>query len=237
MNATEQVSSLSIGMVLFQNLTQLDFTGPYEVFARLPNTRVYLLAETLEPVRSDRGLAFLPDTTFEEAPTLDMLFVPGGPGINPKLEDAAFLHFLKTKGEQARYVTSVCTGALLLGAAGLLQGYRATTHWRSLEFLKTFGAEPLAERVVIDRNRITGGGVTAGIDFGLAIAAELFGETIAQTIQLWIEYDPAPPFQSGSPKTAPLDIVASVTADTQNLQETRRQIVQRVIAQWQTAQS
>jgi cyclohexyl-isocyanide hydratase len=156
MNATEQVSSLSIGMVLFPNLTQLDFTGPYEVFARLPNTRVYLLAETLEPVRSDRGLAFLPDTTFEEAPTLDMLFVPGGPGINPKLEDAAFLHFLKTKGEQARYVTSVCTGALLLGAAGLLQGYRATTHWRSLEFLKTFGAEPVAERVVIDRNRITG---------------------------------------------------------------------------------
>lgn len=237
MNTKEHVSSVSIGMVLFPNLTQLDFTSPYEVFARLPNTQLYLMAETLEPVRSDRGLTFLPDTTFAEAPGLDILFVPGGSGINPKLEDEAFLRFLKTQGERVRYVTSVCTGSLLLAAAGLLQGYRATTHWRSLELLKMFGVEPLTERVVIDRNRITGGGVTAGIDFGLAIAAKLFGEAVAQAIQLEIEYNPAPPFPSGSPETAPPAVVASVMAASQNLLETRRQIVQRVIDRWQTAKS
>jgi cyclohexyl-isocyanide hydratase len=220
-------------MVLFPNLTQLDFTGPYEVFAKLPNTRLYLLAETLEPVRSERGLTFLPDTTFAQSPPLDVLFVPGGPGINPKMEDTIFLRFLKTQGEQARYVTSVCTGSLVLAAAGLLQGYRATTHWLSLDLLEMLGVEPVAERVVIDRNRITGGGVTSGIDLGLAIAAELFGEAIAQAIQLGIEYNPQPPFQSGSPKTAPADITAKVTADSQTLQETRRQIVQRVVAQLQ----
>jgi cyclohexyl-isocyanide hydratase len=237
MTATEHVSSVSIGMVLFPNLTQLDFTGPYEVFARLPNARVYLLAETLEPVKSDRGLALLPDTKFEDAPNLDVLFVPGGPGINPKLEDRAFLDFLKTQGEQARYVTSVCTGALLLGAAGLLRGYRGTTHWLSLDLLTMFGAQPVAQRVVIDRNRITGGGVTAGIDFGLVMAAELFGDAIAQEIQLWLEYNPAPPFQSGSPETAPPAVVKSVTDATQNLLERRRQIVQQVVAQWQTVES
>jgi cyclohexyl-isocyanide hydratase len=234
MTAREQVSSISIGMVLFPNLTQLDFTGPYEVFARLPNTQLYLLAETLDPIRSEHGFTFLPDTTFSQAPALDVLFVPGGPGINPKMEDTMFLRFLKTQGEQARYVTSVCTGSLLLAAAGLLQGYRATTHWLSLELLRMLGVEAVAERVVIDRNRITGGGVTSGIDFGLAIAAELFGEAIAQAIQLGIEYNPNPPFQSGSPQTAPPNIMARVTAGSQNLQETRQQIVQRVAAQLQS---
>jgi cyclohexyl-isocyanide hydratase len=230
MTATENGSSISIGMVLFPNLTQLDFTGPYEVFAKLPNTRLYLLAETLEPVRSERGLTFLPDTTFAQAPLLDVLFVPGGPGINPQMEDTTLVRFLRTQGEQARYVTSVCTGSLLLAAAGLLQGYRATTHWLSLDLLGMLGVEPVAQRVVIDRNRITGGGVTSGIDFGLVIAAELFGETVAQAVQLGIEYNPQPPFQSGSPKTAPADVVARVTAASQNNQDMRRQIVQRVAA-------
>jgi cyclohexyl-isocyanide hydratase len=232
---TEQVSSLSIGIVLFPNVTQLDFTGPYEVFARLPNVQLYLLAETLEPIRSDQGLTFLPDTIFAQAPALDMLFVPGGPGINAKMEDEKFLDFLKTQGKQARYVTSVCTGSLLLAAAGLLQGYRATTHWRSLDLLEMLGVETVAQRVVIDRNRITGGGVTAGIDFGLAIAAELFGEAIAQAIQLAMEYNPQPPFNSGSPQTAPVDVLARVTDASHNIQEIRRQIVQRVVTQLQTA--
>ena len=227
----EHTSSISIGMVLFPNVTQLDFTGPYEVFAKLPNTLLYLLAETLEPVRSERGLTFLPDTTFAQSPAMEVLFVPGGAGINPKLEDTTFLRFLKTQGEQARYVTSVCTGSLLLAAAGLLKGYRATTHWRSLDLLGLLGVEAVAQRVVIDRNRITGGGVTSGIDFALAIAAELFGEAIAQAIQLGMEYNPQPPFESGSPQTAPPAVLARVQAATQNIHETRRQIIQRVIAQ------
>jgi cyclohexyl-isocyanide hydratase len=231
MTVQENISSLSIGMVMFPNLTQLDFTGPYEIFAKLPNTQLHLLAENLEPIRSERGLSFLPDTTFAECPTLDMLFVPGGPGVNPKMEDKNFLDFLKIQGEKASYVTSVCTGSLLLAAAGLLQGYRATTHWLSLDLLAMFGVETVKERVVIDRNRVTGAGVTSGIDFALVIAAELFGDKIAQELQLGMEYNPQPPFQSGSPQTAPLDIIASVTAATQNRQEIRRQIVQRLVSQ------
>jgi cyclohexyl-isocyanide hydratase len=231
MTANEQAFSISVGIVLFPNLTQLDFTGPYEVFAKLPNIQLYLLAETLEPVRSEHGLTFLPNTTFAQAPTLDLLFVPGGPGINQKLEDRTFLQFLKTQGEQARYVTSVCTGSLLLAAAGLLQGYRATTHWLSLDLLRMLGVETVAQRVVIDRNRITGGGVTSGIDFGLVVVSELLGEAIAQKIQLELEYNPKPPFDSGSPQTAPPAVLANVKAAKENIQEARRQIIQRVVAQ------
>jgi cyclohexyl-isocyanide hydratase len=222
---------ISIGIVLFPGVTQLDFTGPYEVFTRFPNINLYLMSESLEPIRSDRGLTFLPDTTFAQAPNLDVLFVPGGRGINAKLEDKHFLKFIKTQGEQARYVTAVCTGALLLAAAGLLEGYRATTHWLSLDLLEMLGVEAVKQRIVIDRNRITGGGVTAGIDFGLAIAAELFGEMIAQEIQLQIEYNPQPPFNSGSPDTASADVLKLVQATSRDMQEIRRQIVQRVISE------
>jgi cyclohexyl-isocyanide hydratase len=221
---------ISIGIVMFSGVTQLDFTGPYEVFTRFPNINLYLLSNSLEPIKSDRGLTFLPDTTFAAAPNLDVLFVPGGPGINAKLEDKNFLEFLKTQGEQARYVTSVCTGSLLLAAAGLLEGYRATTHWLSLNLLAMFGVEAVKQRIVIDHNRITGGGVTAGIDFALAIAAELFGKTLAQEIQLQIEYNPQPPFNSGSPDTAPADVLERVQAASRNFQESRREIIQRVIS-------
>ncbi|BAY36451.1 ThiJ/PfpI domain-containing protein [Nostoc sp. NIES-2111] len=230
MSTTGINNPISIGIVLFPGVTQLDFTGPYEVFTRFPNINLYLLSNTLEPIRSDRGLTFLPDTTFAQAPNLDVLFVPGGPGINAKLEDKNFLDFLKTQGEQARYVTSVCTGSLLLAAAGLLDGYRATTHWLSFELLAMLGVEAVKQRIVIDRNRITGGGVTAGIDFGLAIAAELFGETLAQEIQLQIEYNPQPPFNSGSLDTASADVLERVQAASRNFQESRRQIIQRVIS-------
>ncbi|BAY34444.1 ThiJ/PfpI domain-containing protein [Nostoc carneum NIES-2107] len=231
MSAIETNPLISIGIVLFPNVTQLDFTGPYEVFAKLPNTSLYLLAETLEPIKSDRGLTFLPDTTFVQSPPLDVLFVPGGPGIDAKLEDKNFLDFLKTQAQTARYITSVCTGSLLLGAAGLLQGYRATTHWLSLDLLGLFGVEVVPQRVVIDRDRITGGGVTSGIDFALVIAGELFGEVIAQSIQLGIEYNPQPPFNSGSPQTAPEAVINSVKAASQNRQDTRRKIIQKIIAQ------
>ena len=217
----QRTTSIAIGMILFPNLTQLDFTAPYEVFSRLPNARVYLLAPTLDPIYSESSLTLVPNTSFERSPALDVLFVAGGLGVNSKLEDTEFLQFLKTQGDRARYVTSVCTGSLLLAAAGLLQGYRATTHWFSMELLAMFGVETVAERVVIDRNRITGGGITAGIDFGLVLAAELFGDTVAEEIQLSIEYSPTPPFTSGSPQTANPLVVESVRSQNQRLLTTR----------------
>ena len=218
----------SIGMVLFDGVTQLDLTGPYEVLARMPNTRVSLVASSLAPVRTEWGLTITPDVSFADAPPLDLLCVPGGWGIDAQLDDERLLSFLRLQGAQARYVTSVCSGALLLGAAGLLRGYRATTHWLSLDLLPFFGAVPVDERVVRDRNRITGGGVTAGIDFALVVASELFGATVAQRIQLAIEYRPAPPFQSGSPHTAPDDVRDAVTRASTEALARRRAIVERI---------
>lgn len=223
-------SALTIGMLLFDGLTQLDLTGPYEVLARMPNTRVYLVAENSDAIRSEWGLRILPDVTFDGAPPLDVLCVPGGWGVNAQLENEALIDFLKTRGETARYVTSVCSGALLLGAAGLLRGYRATTHWMSLELLQLFGAEAVTARVVRDRNRITGAGVTAGIDFGLVLAQELFGLAAAEAIQLALEYQPAPPFDSGSPGTAPADVRTAVLGASRESLAARRTIVERAAA-------
>jgi len=213
-------------MVLFPGLTQLDLTGAYEVLARMPDTRVQLVASTRDPVRSEWGLTISPDATFADAPTLDVLCVPGGWGVNECLDDEELLGFLRARGERARYITSVCSGALLLGAAGLLRGYRATTHWLSLDLLPLLGAEAVRQRVVRDRNRITGAGVTAGIDFGLALAAELFGPATAQRIQLAIEYAPAPPFDSGSPDTAPDDIRDALRRDSRDALDRRRALVE-----------
>lgn len=223
-------SRATIGLLLFPNLTQLDATGPYEVFSRMPGATVTLIAATAAPVRSERGLTISPDATFENAPALDIICVPGGVGVNTAMEDQATLAFLQHRAGAARYVTSVCTGALLLGAAGLLRGYKATTHWLSLDLLPVFGAKAVNERVVIDRNRITGGGVTAGIDFGLALAAELYGKEAAQEIQLMMEYDPAPPFPGGSPRSAPPDLVRSVIRARTKVQLERRAIAERAAA-------
>jgi cyclohexyl-isocyanide hydratase len=217
---------LSVGMVLFPGLTQLDLTGAYEVLARMPDTRVHLVASTRDPVRSEWGLTISPDATFADAPTLDVLCVPGGWGVNECLDDEELIGFLRARGERARYVTSVCSGALLLGAAGLLRGYRATTHWLSLDLLPLLGAEAVEQRVVRDRNRFTGAGVTAGIDFGLALAAELFGPAAAQRIQLAIEYAPVPPFDSGSPDTAPDDIRDALRRDSHDALQRRRALVE-----------
>jgi cyclohexyl-isocyanide hydratase len=222
--------ALTVGFVLFPNLTQLDLTGPYEVFARLPGARVHLVAQALTPVRSERGLTISPDMTFDSAPALDVLSVPGGPGVDAMMEDEALLRFLGERASAARFITSVCTGSLVLGAAGLLNGYRATTHWLSHDLLRLFGAEPVEDRVVIDRNRITGGGVTAGIDFGLAVAAEICGPGIAQEIQLMLQYSPAPPFSSGSPATAPESVVRNVLAARGEAQSRRRAIAERAAA-------
>jgi len=226
MHTTTSPGPLSIGMVLFPGLTQLDLTGAYEVLARIPDTRVHLVASTLHPVRSEWGLTILPDTTFADAPSLDMLCVPGGWAVDSHLDDDALLDFLRSRSEHARYITSVCSGALLLGAAGLLRGYRATTHWMSLDLLPLLGAEPVRQRVVRDRNRITGAGVTAGIDFGLAVAAELFGPTTAQRIQLAIEYAPAPPFESGTPDSAPDDVSRALRRDSHDALQRRRALVE-----------
>ncbi|MBE9606058.1 DJ-1/PfpI family protein [Acetobacteraceae bacterium H6797] len=203
---------LQIGFVLFPALTQLDLTGPWEVLIRVPGAQCHLLHHELSPVRSESGgLTILPTTTYADCPPLDMVIVPGGPGHLNAMEDERLLTFLRNQAPRCRYVMAVCTGALVLGAAGLLRGYRATTHWMSLERLAAFGATPVNQRVVFDRDRVTGGGVTAGIDFGLAIAAELAGEDVARAIQLQIEYEPKPPY-GGSPDTAGPETVARLRA-------------------------
>jgi cyclohexyl-isocyanide hydratase len=210
-----------IGMLIFPDMTQLDFTGPYEVFARLRRCEVKVIAQSPQPVTANGGLRFVPDTTIENAPPVELLFVPGGPGTGSLMENREVLEFLRRQALQAKYVTSVCTGALVLGAAGLLKGYRATTHWLSLDLLPIFGATAVTDRVVIDRNRITGGGVTAGIDFALTVAAEVFGVETAKTIQLWIEYNPAPPFACGHPATAESGIVEEVRRKSATIQQAR----------------
>ncbi|HWE46601.1 MAG TPA: DJ-1/PfpI family protein [Caulobacteraceae bacterium] len=187
---------------IFPDLTQLDFTGPYEVLSRLPRSRTVVASEAGGLVRSERGLSF-ETTRLAEVDRCDLVCVPGGPGVTPAMGEPMFLSELKRLADGASYVTSVCTGALLLGAAGLLRGKRATTHWAYRDILPTFGATVAEGRVVRDGNLFTGGGVTAGIDFGLTVAAEIAGEEAAQAIQLMIEYDPAPPFNAGSPETAP----------------------------------
>jgi cyclohexyl-isocyanide hydratase len=202
-----------IGFLLYPRLTQLDLTGPWEVLTRGPDARCHLIWKTTDLLHADSGLPLAPTCTFEDAPDLDVLVVPGGSaGTRAVMADEAVLAWLRGQGRTARYVASVCTGALILGAAGLLDGYRATTHWSSLHELEPFGAIATPGRVVRDRNRFTGGGVTAGIDFGLTLAAELWGETLAQAIQLGIEYAPAPPFDAGTPETAPPEVVALVEA-------------------------
>lgn len=202
--------TLQIGMLLYPDLTQLDLTGPFEVLHRVPDARVHLVWKDMQPVRADSGLALLPTTTLADCPPLDIVFVPGGRGQVALMTDQPVLDFLRSQGRTARYITSVCTGALILGAAGLLTGYDATTHWAFVQLLPAFGARHVPGRVVVDRNRITGGGVTAGIDFGLRLVAELAGEDVAKAIQLGIEYDPAPPFRSGHPDVADPELVAKV---------------------------
>ena len=194
----------TIGMLVLPGMTVLDLIGPQQFFAVAPGCTVQLLWKSREPVVSDSGVPILPTATFDEAPEeLEVLFVPGGfQGTGATIGDPDVLDFVASRGERAKDVTSVCTGALILGAAGLLQGYRATTHWAYHELLPLVGAEPVAARVVEDRNRITGGGVTSGIDFGLTLLARLAGEDYARGWQLGTEYDPHPPFDAGTPEKA-----------------------------------
>ena len=221
-----------IGMLIFPDMTQLDFTGPYEVFGQVPGAEIKVISTSMEPVAARGGLRFLPDTTIDNAPQLDVLFVAGGPGVSAAMEDAKVLEFLRRQAVKAKFVTSVCTGSLLLGAAGLLKGYRATAHWMSLDLLPYFGAITLPDRVVIDRNRITGGGVTSGIDCALVIAGELVGSDAAKKIQLMIEYNPAPPFDCGHPSKADPALVESVRSAMAPMQAARREQAERIAKQY-----
>ena len=199
MNHSEK--PLEIGTMLYPGLTLLDLIGPHTVFSWFAN--IHLVWKTTDLVRTDTGIGVKPNATFATCPReLDILFVPGGFGQQNLMADSEVIAFLADRGARAKFVTSVCSGSLLLGAAGLLQGYKATSHWAAREGLSAFGAEPTDARVVVDRNRITGGGVTAGIDFGLVVLAKLRGDDAAKFTQLAMEYDPEPPFNSGSPKTA-----------------------------------
>ena len=221
---------LNIGLLLFPRLTQLDMNGPFEVFSRVAGAKVRLVWKTTDPVRSDTGLAMLPTTSFADCPQLDVVCVPGGPGVAALMEDEEVLAFLRRQAAGARYVTSVCTGALVLGAAGLLKGKRATTHWASHDFLAALGAIPVQGRVVRDGNLLTGGGVTAGIDFALTLAAELMSPEAAQAIQLQIEYAPAPPFRSGTPAEAPAAVLEAARSKGAAMRADREALVARVAA-------
>ena len=220
--------TIEIGFIIFPRVQQLDLTGPYEVLAMVPGARVHLVAKTPEPVATATGLVLTPTVSFAECPALDVVCVPGGSGVNPLMEDAETLGFLRRQAEGARYLTSVCTGALVLGAAGLLRGKRATTHWGAHDLLAALGAIPTQGRVVRDGNLITGGGVTAGIDFGLALAAELADEATAKAIQLHLEYAPAPPFDAGRPETAAPDILAATRERLAATRREREAIVARI---------
>ena len=219
--------TLRIGMLLYPELNQLDLTGPHEVLANLPGTEIFLAWKSLEPVAAESGLILTPTTTFADAPQADVLFVPGGSGNVPLMEDAEVLRFLRRQAEGARYVTAVCTGSLLLGAAGLLDGYEATTHWAFHELLSRCGARPVRRRVVVDRNRVTGGGVTAGIDFSLRLVAELADARTAEAIQLGLEYDPEPPFSAGSPDRAHPKLVEVLRQRFEPLRALRESILAR----------
>lgn len=202
--------SVHIGFLIYPHVTQLDATGPAQVLSLLPGAVIHFVWKTRELVPTDAGFSIAPTDTCADCPTLHVLCVPGGPGQRAIMADTEILEFLRHQGEHARYVTSVCSGSLLLGAAGLMRGYKAGAHWAFRHMLPAFGAYPVEERVVVDRNRITGGGVTAGIDFGLTLAAELAGEDVAKEIQLLVEYNPAPPFNAGTPESAGPHLAAKV---------------------------
>jgi cyclohexyl-isocyanide hydratase len=214
-----------VGLLLFPKITQLDLAGPYEVFCRMPGAAVHLLWKDTQPIRSEWGLELRPDTTFEDCPALDVFCVPGGGGVFELLGDDALIDAVRTIAKRSRFVTSVCTGAFLLGAAGLLAGKRATTHWASRDLLRGFGAIPDESRIVVDGNLITSGGITSGIDFGLHIAAQLVGVEQAKEIQLAMEYDPAPPFASGSPRVAEPAILARFSEGIRERQQRRAALV------------
>ena len=221
--------TIEIGILFFPGMTQLDVTGPFEVLARLPGARIHLLWKRIEPITSDVGLTLMPTVAFADCPPLDVLCVGGGPGQVALMDDAEAMDFIAAAGASARYVTSVCAGSLILAGAGLLDGYRSACHWLSRDQLTLLGAIPVEARIVVDRNRISGGGVTAGIDFAFRVAAELCGEAVAKRLQLLLEYDPQPPFDI-TERNAPPELLAEIRAAARPMLEARRQSSERAMA-------
>jgi cyclohexyl-isocyanide hydratase len=221
---------LLIGSLMFDGMDQIDLTGPFEALSRLPNSAYKLYAKTCEPVRDLNGLRLIPDASLDAAPQCDILHLPGGSGQEALMEDQSVIDWIQRQAGGARYIFSVCTGALLCGAAGLLRGRRATTHWSSLHLLPYFGATAIDERVVIDANYVFAAGVTVGIDGALRLAAELRGEDIAQSIQLDMVYAPEPPFHSGTPQSAPASIVNRARKSYENITAQREQTARRAAA-------
>jgi len=228
------MSPTRVVFLVYPNVTQLDLTGPAQVLSRLSNARVDLAWKSRDPIETDSGFALLPTGTLDEIEQADVLCVPGGFGCVDVMQDDEVLGWVRRIGGDAQWVTSVCTGALILGAAGLLDGYRATTHWAWRDYLELFGAEPVAERVVFDRNRVTGGGVTAGIDFALALTAVMEGEDYARAVQLGLEYDPHPPFDSGTPDKAGDQLVKRVHERSNRIAPDREERI-RAVAERLTA--
>ena len=220
--------TIRFGLLTFPGVQQLDLTGPYEIFASTEGAEVHLIWKDVAPIISATKLVLQPTTTFEDCPQLDVICIPGGGGVNALLEDEVVLSFIRAQAAQARFVTSVCTGSLVLGAAGLLRGKKATTHWNAHNFLAHFGAVPTKGRIVRDGNLITAGGVTAGIDFGLAVVAALRGQEEAETIQLSLEYAPAPPFHSGTPEEATAEILAKAKQRLAGSRTAREAIIARL---------
>jgi cyclohexyl-isocyanide hydratase len=226
---------MTVAFLVYPNVTQLDFTGPAQVLSRLGQASLHYVWKSREPVPTDSGFSIMPTATFGEVRQADLLCVPGGFGCIDVMEDPEALAWVRDVGSSAQWVTSVCTGSLILGAAGLLDGYRATSHWDWREQLALFGAEPVEERVVFDRNRVTGGGVTAGIDFALALTAAIRGEDHARAVQLGLEYDPQPPFGSGTPRTAQSAVVDRVRERTRAIAPDREARI-KAVAQGSKAQ-
>jgi len=221
---------LHIGAIIFPGIDQADLTGPFEVLSRLPNSTFHLLWKDTTPIRDVMGLILTPTGTFADAPAFDLLIVPGGWGQETVMDDATVLTFIQTQAAGAQYTFSVCTGALLCGAAGLLRGVRATTHWSAFHLLGYFGAIPVNVRVVVDGKHISAAGVTAGIDGALRVASLLRGERVAQVIQLSMEYAPEPPFNSGTPQTAPPEVLGAALAVARPMTEARLATAQRAAA-------
>jgi len=219
---------LQIGSLLFEGLDQIDLTGPFEVFSRIPNSTYRVFGRTTAPVRDLRGLRLMADAALAEAPQLDLLHVPGGFGQEALMDDEDVLAWVRNQAAGVRCLFSVCTGALICGAAGLLKGRRATTHWASMHLLPFFGAIPVNKRVVTDGNLVCAAGVTAGIDGALQVAADLRGVEVAQAIQLGIAYAPEPPFNSGTPESAPPAVLERVQLSYQAVAEQREQTARRV---------
>lgn len=223
---------LQIGSLLFEGIDQIDLTGPFEILSRIPNSTYRIFGKAAAPVKDIRGLRLTPDAVLAEAPQLDVLHVPGGFGQEALMEDEEVLAWVRTQAAGAKCVFSVCTGALICGAAGLLKGRRATTHWASQHLLPFFGAVPVNERVIVDGNFVFAAGVTSGIDGALRVAADLRGDETAQGIQLYMQYAPEPPFDSGTPETAPPAILATartaVRAITEKREATARRVAQKI---------